>query len=74
MLARPKKSTLDAWLDEFTSWPNEDRAGALAFAERAHRTACVVEKRFVKEQEVKEQEVKEQEVLMLREEASDVAD
>jgi hypothetical protein len=36
-MARPRKSTLDEWLSQFGSWNAENRAGALAQAQDAHR-------------------------------------
>ena len=36
-MARPRKSTIDAWLDEFSDMTYEDQRGALQLAAVLHR-------------------------------------
>lgn len=45
-MAKPRKSTLDSWIDAFLSWSFADREGALQLLNISHRAATQVEKRF----------------------------
>ena len=36
-MARPRKSTLDRWLDEFSDWSAEDQEAALDLCALIHR-------------------------------------
>ena len=36
-MARPRKSTRDAWLDQFADWPVEEQETAMEFVEFIHR-------------------------------------
>ena len=38
-MARPRKSTMDAWLDAFADMDYEDQRGALVLAQVLHRQA-----------------------------------
>lgn len=53
-MAKPRKSTLDAWLDMFLSWSFTDREGALKLLGTAHHAATQVEKRFSKPEQKQE--------------------
>ena len=44
-MSRPRKSTFDAWLDQFALWSHDDREGAMKALELVHRTATQLEKR-----------------------------
>jgi hypothetical protein len=44
-MARPRKTTLDEWLDKFAEWDAEDRVGALQQAADAHKWLSVAERR-----------------------------
>lgn len=50
-MPRPRKSTYDQWLDQFTEWNFEDRAGALKALDLIHRTATQLEKKKQPEQQ-----------------------
>ena len=41
-MAKPRKSTFDAWLDTFASWSAEDQAGALKACEMVCRIAPAI--------------------------------
>jgi hypothetical protein len=56
-MAKPRKSTLDAWIDAFLSWSFADREGALQLLNISHRAATQVEKRFGPQPEQLEQGV-----------------
>lgn len=44
-MARPRKSTLDAWLDQFSEWNQEDRAFSLAQIQSIDRALRVAERK-----------------------------
>ena len=53
-MAKPRKSTLDAWLNAFLSWSFADREGALKLAQTSHHAATQVEKRLAPKPEARQ--------------------
>lgn len=51
-MARPRKSTLDAWLDQFSEWNGDDRGFALGQVQAIHRALAVAERRGAKSEEL----------------------